>query len=326
MRTIRCHAYTGPKDLRLEEVADPVPGPGQILIAVEACGLGVVDGVHVQGKYQVKIPLPFTPGSEAAGRVIALGAGAPADLMGKRVAGFVMGGGLAEKALMMASSCAIVPDDFDSTAAAAALINYGTAIFGFEDCGHVKSGESVLVLGASGGVGMAAIDVARGMGAYVIAAASSDEKRKAALARGAHRAIDYTQPEWRKALGDALEGRGLDVVYDPVGGQWSEAAFRSLAPGGRHLVVGFASGEIARLPLNLALLKRASLVGVDWGGHVRAHADEGPRLTRRLMELAGQGKITPRADSVYALAEAPEVIAAMLARKMIGKPVITPQS
>ena len=326
MRAIRCHAYTGPNDLRLEEVPDPVPGPGQILIAVEACGLGFVDGLHVQGKYQVKIPLPFTPGSEASGRVSALGEGAPADLMGKRVAGFVMGGGLAEKALMMANACAIVPEDFDPTAAAAALINYGTAIYGFEDCGALKAGETVLVLGASGGVGMAAIDVARGMGATVIAAASSDDKRQAALARGAHKAIDYTQDDWRKALTEALEGKGLDVVYDPVSGEWSEAAFRSLAPGGRHLVIGFASGEIAKLPLNLALLKRASLVGVDWGGHVRAHVDEGPRITRRLMELAAAGKIDPRADSVHALAEAPQVIAAMLARKMIGKPVIRPQA
>ena len=326
MRAIRCHAYTGPKDLRLEDVPDPVPGQGQVLIAVEACGLGFVDGLHVLGKYQVRIPLPFTPGSEAAGRVIALGAGAPADLMGRRVAGFVMGGGLAEKALMAASGCATMPDNFEPTAAAAALINYGTAIFGFEDCGHLEAGETVLVLGASGGVGMAAIDVARGMGAFVVAAASSDDKRKAAIARGAHKAIDYTQPEWRKALAEALEGRDLDIVYDPVSGEWSEAAFRSLAPGGRHLVIGFASGEIARLPLNLALLKRASLVGVDWGGHVRAHAGEGPRLTRRFMELAAAGKISPRADSVHALVEAPAVIEAMLARKMIGKPVVTPQA
>jgi len=326
MRAIRCHAYTGPNDLRLENVPDPMPGAGQVLIKVEACGLGFVDGLHVQGKYQVKIPLPFTPGSEAAGRVIALGAGADDNLMGKRVAGFVMGGGLAEKALMMAGACAIVPENFDPTAAAAALINYGTAIYGFEDCGDLKAGESVLVLGASGGVGMAAIDVARGMGAYVVAAASSEEKRQAAIARGAHKAIDYTQDDWRKALTAALDGRALDVVYDPVSGAWSEAAFRSLAPGGRHLVIGFASGEIAKLPLNLALLKRASLVGVDWGGHVRAHAGEGPRLTRRITELAVQGKISPRADSVHALAEAPDVIAAMLARKMIGKPVIKPQS
>lgn len=325
MRAIRCHAFTGPKDLRLEDIPDPVPGPGQVLIAVEACGLGFVDGLLVQGKYQVKDPLPFTPGGEMAGRVLAVSEGVAGDLVGKRVAG-IGKGGLAEKAVLPAAACAITPEGFDPAAAAAALINYGTAIYGFEDCGHLKAGESVLVLGASGGVGMAAIDVARGMGATVIAAASTGEKRQAAIARGAHKAIDYTQDDWRKALTDALEGKGVDVVYDPVSGAWSEAAFRSLAPGGRHLVIGFASGEIAKLPLNLALLKRASLVGVDWGGHVRADAREGLRITRRLMELAAQGKISPRADSLHTLAEAPDVIAAMLARKMIGKPVIRPQA
>ncbi|MCB1541449.1 MAG: NADPH:quinone oxidoreductase family protein [Rhodoblastus sp.] len=324
MRAIRCHAFTGPKDLRLEDIPDPVAGAGQVLIAVEACGLGFVDGLLVQGKYQVKDPLPFTPGGEMAGRVLAVGEGVSGDLVGKRVAG-IGKGGLAEKAVLPAVACAVLPEKFESAAAAASLINYGTAIYGFEDCGALKADETVLVLGASGGVGMAAIDVARGMGATVIAAASSEEKRQAAIARGAHKAIDYTQSDWRKALTEALDGRGLDVVYDPVSGAWSEAAFRSLAPGGRHLVIGFASGEIAKLPLNLALLKRSSLVGVDWGGHVRADAKEGARITRRLMELVEQDEIAPRADSVHGLAEAPEVIAAMLARKMIGKPVIQPQ-
>jgi NADPH2:quinone reductase len=324
MRAIRCHAFTGPNDLKLEDIPDPVPGKGQVAIAVEACGLGFVDGLLVQGKYQLKDPLPFTPGGEMAGRVIALGEGAPAHLMGKRVAAIAKGG-LAERAVLPAAACTVIPESMEPSAAASAIINYGTAIYGFEDCGRLKAGETVLVLGASGGVGMAAIDVARGMGATVIAAASSQDKRQAALARGAHKAVDYTQPDWRKALEAALDGKGLDVVYDPVSGAWSEAAFRSLAPGGRHLVIGFASGEIAKLPLNLALLKRASLVGVDWGGHVRAHAGEGPRLTQRFIDLAAAGRISPKADSLHPLAEAPAVIEAMLARKMIGKPVVQPQ-
>ena len=325
MRAIRCHAFGLPKDLKLEEIADPAPGKGQVLIAVEACGLGFVDGLLVQGKYQVKDPLPFTPGGEMAGRVLAVGEGVAGDLVGKRVMGLAKGG-LAEKALLPVIACAVIPETFEPAAAASSLINYCTAIYGFEDCGRLKAGETVLVLGASGGVGMAAIDVARGMGAFVVAAASSEDKRQAALARGAHAAVDYTLPDWRKALETALGGRGLDVVYDPVSGAWSEAAFRSLAPGGRHLVIGFASGEIAKLPVNLALLKRASLVGVDWGGHVRADAKEGARLTGRLVELVAQGKISPRADAVHPLAEAPAVLAAMLARQMVGKPVIAPQA
>ena len=324
MRAICCHAFGDPSNLKLETLPDPAPGPGEVLIAVEACGLGFVDGLHVRGGYQLKHPLPFIPGSEVAGRVIALGEGAPASLMGKRALGLCGRGGLAEKVALPASACSVMPDAMDATAAASAIINYGTAIYGFEECGHLKSGEIVLVLGASGGVGMAAIDVSHGLGAFVIAAASTQDKRAAALARGAEMAIDYTQPDWRKALEAALAGRGLDIVYDPVSGPYSEAAFRSLAPGGRHLVIGFASGEIARLPLNLALLKRASLVGVDWGGHVRAHSAEGPRLTQRFIDLAAAGKISPRADSVHSLAEAPQVIADLLARKTIGKPVVRP--
>lgn len=323
MRAIRCHAYGLPSELKIEEIPDPVPGKGQVLIAVEACGLGFVDGLLVQGKYQVKDPLPFTPGGELAGRVLAVGEGVSTDLIGKRVAGLAKGG-LAEKALAPAAACAVLPDAFSSSAAAAALLNYCTAIYGFEDCGKLRAGETVLVLGASGGVGMAAIDVARGLGATVIAAASSADKRAACLARGAAHAVDYTQADWRKTLETLVEGKGVDLVYDPVSGPWSETAFRCLAPGGRHLVVGFASGEIAKLPLNLALLKRASLVGVDWGGHVRAHATEGKRLAQRLIDLVVEGKISPRADSLNALAEAPRVLDDLLNRRAIGKMVVEP--
>lgn len=323
MRAILCHAYGMPDQLRVEEVADPVPSKGQVLIAVEACGLGFVDGLLVQGKYQVKDPLPFVPGGEMAGCVLAVGEGVSADLVGKRVAGLGKGG-LAEKAVLPAIACAVLPEGFASSAAASALINYCTAVYGFEDCGKVRPGETVLVLGASGGVGMAAIDVARGFGATVIAAASTEDKRAACLARGAAHAVDYTQPDWRKTLEGLVGGKGVDLVYDPVSGPWSETAFRCLAPGGRHLVIGFASGEIAKLPLNLALLKRAALVGVDWGGHVRADPAEGKRLTARMIELVAQGRISPRADSLHPLADAPKVLADLLNRRAIGKPVIQP--
>ena len=323
MRAILCYAYGLPDQLKIEDIPDPVPGKGQVLIAVEACGLGFVDGLLVQGKYQVKDPLPFVPGGEMAGRVLAVGEGVSPDLVGKRVAGLGKGG-LAEKAVLPAAACAVLPDVFDSAAAASALINYCTAVYGFEDCGKVRPGETVLVLGASGGVGMAAIDVARGFGATVIAAASTEDKRAACLARGAAHTVDYTKPDWRKTLEGLVGGKGVDLVYDPVSGPWSETAFRCLAPGGRHLVIGFASGEIARLPLNLALLKRASLVGVDWGGHVRAHVDEGRRLTARLIELVEQGRISPRPDSLHPLADAPGVLGDLLNRRAVGKPVIQP--
>ena len=326
MRAIQCLAYGDPEALKLAELPDPVAGPGEVVIRVEATGLGFVDGLQVRGAYQVKTPLPFVPGNEVAGTVVALGAGAPAALLGKRVLAMAGKGGLAEKAAIPAAACAVLPDNVESAAAASALINYCTALYGFEDCGRLRAGESVLVLGASGGVGMAAIDVAKSLGAFVVAAASSAERRAACLARGADVAVDYTAPDWRRALEAALAGRPLDVVYDPVGGAWSETAFRCLAPGGRHLVVGFASGEIAKLPLNLALLKRASLVGVDWGGHVRADAAAGAELTQRLIDRMAKGRIAPRPDSTYPLAAAPDVMAALLTRGNIGKPVILPQN
>ena len=326
MRAIQCLAYGEPKDLVLSTIPDPVAGAGEVLIAIEATGLGYVDGLHVRGGYQLKHPLPFIPGSEIAGKVIALGAGAPTDLLGRRVLALAGKDGLAEKIALPAIACALLPDTFSSQAAASALVNYCTALYGLEDCGHVRNGEAMLVLGASGGVGMAAIDVGKSLGAFVIAAASSAEKRAACIARGADLAIDYTQTDWRKSLETSLANRPLNVIYDPVGGVWSETAFRCLAPGGRHLVVGFASGEIARLPLNLALLKRSSLVGVDWGGYVRADRAAGVALIERLIARAGTGSISPKPDSVHRLADAPAVIEGLLTRRNIGKPVILPQS
>ena len=322
MRAIRCHAYTGPNDLRLEEVSDPVPGPGQILIAVEACGLGFVDGLHVQGKYQVKIPLPFTPGSEASGRVIALGEGAPADLRGKRVAGFVMGGGLAEKALMMANACAIVPEDFDPTAAAAALINYGTAIYGFEDCGALKAGETMLVLGAAGGVGMSAIQIAKIAGAKVIAAASTDEKCAFCKQLGADETINYSNEDLRERLKELTGGKGPDVIYDPVGGPFTEPAFRSIAWRGRHLVVGFAAGDIPAIKINLALVKGASIVGVFWGDFARREPAANAAMMQELAGWYAQGRIKPLIDRTMPMSELKAAYARLGSREVMGKLVL----
>lgn len=325
MRAIQCAAYGEAKDLVLADLPDPTPGPGAVVIAIEACGLGFVDGLHVRGAYQVRHPTPFIPGTEIAGRVVALGAGAPEALMGKRVLAFSETGGLAGKIAVSAAACAVLPDAVSSEAAASALINYCTALYGLEDCGKLQAGETLLVLGAGGGVGMAVIDVAKSLGVFVVAAAGDEDKRAAALARGADLAIDYTAPDWRKILEKELAGRRLDAVWDSVGGAWSETAFRCLSPGGRLLVVGFASGEIARLPLNLALLKRASVIGVDWGGHIRTNRAAGAELLHRLISRAAAGRISPRADKLYALAEAPQALEALMSRKSVGKPVVQPQ-
>ena len=322
MRAIRCVNYGEPSGLRVENLDEPVPGPGQVLLDVEAAGLGYVDALFVRGTYQVKMPLPFVPGSEVAGVIEAVGEGVSSDLIGSRVMALSPRGALVEKVAIPAAVCSTIPDEMSAEAAAGFIVSYCTALYGLENCGRLQPGETVLVLGAAGGVGMAAIDVARAMGARVIAAASTQEKRDAAKAHGADMVLDYSDPDWRKALDALVEKRGVNVVYDPVGGAYSEPAFRCLAPGGRHLVVGFANGEIPKLPLNLALLKRASLVGVDWGGEIRANPAANGPLLHKLSEWVETGKIHPEPTASFPLEEAGDVLQRLLERKMIGKPVV----
>ncbi|MFC0282850.1 NADPH:quinone oxidoreductase family protein [Camelimonas abortus] len=323
MKAVQCLAYGEPENLVIADIPEPEPGPHDAVIAVEAVGLGFVDGLVVRGAYQVKRPLPFIPGSELAGTVVAVGEKVSPALVGRRVMALAERGALCEKAVTAAAQCAPLPDGLSSVAAAAALVNYSTAIYGFETCGRLQPGETVLVLGASGGVGMAAIDVARALGATVVAAASSEERLAACARAGAHLTVNYSAPDWRGALEATLDGRPLTVIYDPVGGRWSETAFRCLSPGGRHLVVGFAGGEIPKIPLNLPLLKRASIVGVDWGGHVRAEKDAAAQIFARMIALAREGRISPQPSATYPLEETPALLRRMLNRENIGKPVVT---
>lgn len=322
MRAVRVAEYGSPKALKVEDLPEPEPGKGECLLAVEAAGLGYVDALLVQGAYQVKTPLPFIPGSEVAGRVEAVGEGVPEKLVGTRVMALSPRGALAEKIALPAAVCNPLPDNMTSEAAAGFLISYCTALYGLENCGKLQPGETVLVLGAAGGVGMAAIDVAKAMGAKVIAAASTEEKREAAIAHGADMALDYSKEDWRKSLDEMIGKSAVGVVYDPVGGAFSETAFRCLAPGGRHLVVGFAAGDIPKLPLNLALLKRASLVGVDWGGEIRANPSANVPLMKTLTEWVVDRKIHPEPTATFPLEEAGAVLQSLLERKSVGKPVI----
>lgn len=324
MKAVQCQTYCAPKDLAIVELDAPTPKPGEVLIKVEAVGLGYVDALFITGDYQVKRPTPFIPGSEVSGTVTGCGEGVTTLKVGDRVLAVSASGGLVEQVCLPAATCIPLTDKLSSEAAASFLVSYCTAYYGLEMCGHLKEGESILILGAAGGVGSAAIDMARAMGAHVIAAASGEDKRKAALEYGAHQIVDYTQADWRKDLKGLLGDRPLNMVYDPVGGDVAEPAFRSLSPGGRFLVIGFASGEIPRIPLNLALLKRSSIVGVDWGGYIRADpANNGPILTA-LMGMVGEGKINPQPHSVHPLDSAGQVLQDLLDRKMIGKPVIKP--
>jgi NADPH:quinone reductase len=322
MRAIRCHAYGEPKTLQLDETAEPTPGAGDLLVAVEAVGLGFVDALRIRGGYQIKNPLPFVAGSELAGRVTAVGAGVEPSWVGKRVMGWGLAGALAEKAVVKAATSTVIPDGLSSEAASGFIVSYCTAMYGLDSCGRLQKGETVLVLGAGGGVGLASIDVARMLGARTIAAASSPAKLGAARAQGADLCVDYSGPDWRKAVQDAADERGIDVVVDSVGGNYSEAAFRCLRPGGRLLVVGFANGEIPRIPLNLALLKRSSIVGVDWGGFRNADIKAAAAILERLAADVATGRLHPPATSVHPLADAPQVLQSLLDRTSVGKPVI----
>ncbi len=322
MRAIVCNEYGTPGALAVSEVEKPSPAANQVLIRVCATGIGFVDALTVAGLYQIKPALPFIPGTELAGVVEQVGEGVTHLKIGQRVAALGGYGGLAEYASVQARQAVAIPDHLDFIGAASFLINYCTAFHGLSHCANMQPGETLLVLGASGGVGMAAIDVARAMGATIVAAASTEAKRAACIAAGAHHAVDYLQDNWRQSLKELLADSNLNVVYDPVGGKYSEPALRSLSPEGRFLVVGFASGNIPKIPINLALLKRCSISGVNWGAHMAEHPDDATRVINQLVGWIEQGEIHPEAGKIYSLEETGDAMMAMLNREAIGKVVI----
>tara|TARA_R110002072_G_scaffold89232_6_gene200059 strand:- start:55621 stop:56601 length:981 start_codon:yes stop_codon:yes gene_type:complete len=322
MRAIVCNNFESPDKLQVSQVDDPVPAEDEVLIQIKATGLGYVDALTVAGLYQIKPPLPFTPGNEIAGVITAIGSKVKHLRTGQRVIAMPSQGGLAEMVALNERRCLAIPEVLSFDAAASFLVNYCTAYHGLTYCGDLKAGERVLILGGAGGVGVAAIDVAKAMGAVVIAAASTEAKRTACIEYGADFAIDYTKADWREDLKTQLNGEPLDVVYDPVGGDFSESALRSLGPGGRFLVVGFATGEIPKIPLNLALLKRCSIVGVNWGGHIAANPTASKPVTTRLLEWIAARKLKPEAGEIYSLEEAGAAMMKMLNREAIGKVVI----
>ena len=324
MRAIVCESYTSPAHLKVHETDAPEPARDEVLLNVAATGLGYVDALTVAGLYQIKPTLPFIPGNEIAGVVERTGADVRHLQAGQRVLAMPSSGGLAEKACLPADRCTPIPDTLSFDAAASFVVNYCTAYHGLTHCGKLATGETILILGGSGGVGLAAIDTAKAMGATVIAAASTGAKRNACLDAGADHAIDYTGDNWRGAVQEALAGRSLDLVYDPVGGNYAEPALRSLGPGGRFLVVGFASGDIPRIPINLVLLKRCSIVGVNWGGHNAANPSASGMVLDTLLQWIAEGKITPTAGESFALEDAGVAMMKMLDRQAIGKVVIHP--
>lgn len=319
----------GPGTLVMQELPEPVAGPGQLLLRVRACGVNYPDALMIQDLYQVKMPRPFAPGSEVCGVVEAVGAGVAGYAVGDQVIGRCGTGGMAQKLALAAERCARIPAGLPADEGAAFSLTYTTGYHALRDCGDVQAGETLLVLGAAGGVGAAAIDLGRAFGMRVLAAASSQAKLDFALACGAHEGLVYPDKvegrEAEKALADGFKklagARGVDVVFDPVGGAYSEAAFRALRPHGRHLIVGFTAG-IARIATNLPLLKRSSVVGVD----VRAFGEQEPAKYQRnfdgLLGMWAAGKLKPAVSERFALEQGGAAIARFAQRDVLGKLVV----
>jgi NADPH2:quinone reductase len=324
MKAIVCKEWGPADDLELQELPDLVPAAGQVVVDVRAAGVNFPDVLTVQGKYQVRPPLPFTPGNEFAGTVRALGEGVRGFAVGDRVIGFTQTGAFAEQALAPAAALMPMPPGMDFDTAAAITLTYGTSHHAVVDRAQLKAGETMLVLGAAGGVGLAAIEIGKALGARVIAAASSADKLKVCRAHGADVVINYTTEDLREALKAATGGKGPDVIYDPVGGPYSEPAFRSIAYRGRHLVVGFAAGDIPKLPWNLMLLKSASVVGVFWGDFARREPQANLAAMREMLGWMAEGKLKPLVSKRYALGETAQALNDMAERKVTGKVVIVP--
>ena len=323
MKAIICQSFDHPSKLTLSETEAPALAEHEVLIDVAATGLGYVDALTVSGLYQIKPPLPFIPGNEIAGTVIAVGSDVQTLKVGDRVLAMPSNGGLAEHISLSASRCLVIPDHLSFPAAASFLVNYCTAHHGLVTCGALTASDTVLILGASGGVGVAAIDVAKSHGAHVIAAASTPEKVQAAITAGADEGLLYSAADWRDQLKTLLAGRALTVVYDPVGGDFADPALRSLSPGGRYLVIGFASGSIPKFAANLTLLKQISIVGVNWGGHIMIHPEASQPVIDHLLSRIQTRQLNPEAGQCFALADAGLAMTAMLDRQAIGKIVIT---
>ncbi|MFL6718833.1 MAG: NADPH:quinone oxidoreductase family protein [Burkholderiaceae bacterium] len=325
MKAIVCEAWGLPDTLVVRELPEVVPEAGKVAIKVEAAGVNFPDVLIIQNKYQFKPELPFTPGGELAGTVTAVGEGVTQYKPGDRVIAFVGQGAFAQQIAVPEKSVMPMPPGMDFDTAAAITLTYGTSHHAVVDRAQLKAGETMLVLGAAGGVGLAAIEIGKALGARVIAAASSDEKLEICRQHGADATINYSTQDLREAIKASTDGKGPDVVYDPVGGIYAEPAFRSIGWRGRYLVVGFANGEIPKLPLNLTLLKGASLVGVFWGEYVRREPKANMAAMRELMGWLAEGKIRPHISGRYALADTPKALNDMAARKVTGKVVIQPQ-
>ena len=324
MKALLCTRLGTPDDLEVADVPDPVAGPGEVVVKIAAAALNFLDTLIIAGKSQTKPPLPFSPAAEFAGTVEALGTGVTTATIGARVTGYVGWGAARERIAVAADKLVAMPDSLDFERAAGLGIAYGTGFHALKDRAHLQSGETLAVLGASGGAGLAAVELGKAMGARVIACASSDEKLGFLREHGADAVANYANDDLKDALRRLTDGRGVDVVYDPVGGAYTEAAVRALAWQGRLLVIGFAAGEIPKLPLNLVLLKGCDVRGVFWGEWVRREPAAHRALMAELARLCAAGKISGHVHAVYPLEEAAAALKAIASRKVMGKVILRP--
>jgi len=300
-----------------------MPGPGEVVVSVKAAGVNFPDVLIIENKYQLKPPLPFSPGSEVAGVVKAIGSGVDGVTPGDRVFAITGYGAFAEEVKTEAARVLPIPNGMDFPTAAAFGLTYATSDHALRDRGQLTRGESLLVLGAAGGVGLSAIEIGKALGARVIAAASTDDKLAVCREHGADEVINYATEDLRERIKALTNGRGPDVIYDPVGGAYTEAALRSIAWRGRLLVIGFAAGDIPKIPLNLPLLKGASIVGVFWGEFSRREPARFAESITRLTRWFEAGAIKPHVSATFPLERAADALALMAQRKVIGKVVVT---
>lgn len=323
MRAVVCDAFAEPEDLEVRQLDTPPCGPGQVRVHVWASGVNFVDALFVQGRYQIRPPLPFVPGSEVAGEITEVGEQVEELAVGDRVMASVGLGGYADEIVLSPRQVARIPDRLSYGQAATMTQSYATAWFSLTRRTVVTADSWVLVLGAAGGVGLASMDVARALGAKVIAAASTDEKLQLCIERGAHGVVNYATEDLKSKVRELTEG-GADIAVDPVGGELSEAALRALGTGGRLMVIGFASGEIPQLPTNQILLRNRSVVGVDWGAWAMSDPDGNAVVLSEVLALVDEGSLSPAEPGTYPLADAGRALRDLLERRITGKVCLTP--
>ncbi len=322
MKAILCEHFGMPDQLKLSELPNPVPGKGQVVMEVMACGVNFPDILMIQNKYQSKPELPFSPGGEVIGKVISLGENVDNFKSGDLVLGLCGWGGLAEQVAVDVNRVFKLQDELDFKLAAATLYNYGTSFYALKDRGRLKSGETLLVLGASGGVGLAAVELGKIMGARVIAAASTDDKLNLCKDRGADELVNYEEGDLKQKIKDLTNGIGADVIFDPVGGKFTDPALRGVAWNGRYLIVGFSNGEIPKIPMNLPLLKGCEIVGVFWGQFSKNHPDQNLANLLQLQKWLLEGKIVGPKIQEYSLAQGPIALEALLDRQKFEKGIV----